>query len=219
MNDWQSVRPSLQISEARKIIFVHIPKCGGTSIDRSAIFEGDVRRWGHMALRGFRRVLGPRFAEFRVLTMVRNPWDRLASAFHFASVQGPTYKDANAAHGAALMAEFGNDLERFLPAFVAEPERFVTMLWFRPSLSFFDPKRCEVPFFVQKLEELDDLEPLRAFVGLPDLEIGHRRKGPVEPGERRGVFTPGLFARIGEIYAEDIETFGYGGTDPASLSY
>lgn len=215
---WQQVRRSLQISEKRKVVFVHIPKCGGTSIDQSAIFEGDVRRWGHLPLQRYRRILGPRFPEFRVLTMVRNPWDRLVSAFHFASLKGATYKDINAADGQALMDEFGNDIDRFLPAFVAEPERFLRMLWFRPSLHFFDPKHCDVPWFVQKLEEIDDLEPLRRFVGMPDLDIGHHRKGPVKPGQRRA-YTLALFDQVGQVYAEDIAVFGYGDTTPDSLNY
>ncbi len=218
IKSWQQVRPSLQISEQRKIIFVHIPKCGGSSIDQSAIFEGKIRRWGHLPLRRYRRILGPRFPEFRVLTMVRNPWDRLVSAFYFASLKGTTYKDINAADGQALMAEFNTDIERFLPAFVAEPDRFLRMLWFRPSLHFFDPRRCDVPWFVQKLEEIDNLAPLRRFVGMPGLNIGHHRKGPVSPGRSR-IFTPALFDQIGQIYAEDIAVFGYGNTDPDTLSY
>lgn len=215
---WWEVRKSFAISEARKVIFIHIPKCGGTSVDQSALFEGGIRRWGHDTLNNYRRILGPRFAEFRVLTLVRNPWDRLASAFHFASIEAPTYKNADAKVARDLMAPFDNDLSRFLPVFCDAPEPYLKALWFRPGVRFFDPKRCEVPYFIQKLEEIEDLSALNAFVGMTGLELGHHRKGPVKP-RGASLFSKAIFDRVGEIYADDIAAFDYAGTTMDQLKY
>ena len=57
------------------LVFVHIPKCGGTSI--SEWFSDGKKYVGHPKLES----LGtPRPFSF---TVVRNPWDRVVSAYHY----------------------------------------------------------------------------------------------------------------------------------------
>lgn len=163
-------------------------------------------------------ILGPRFREFRVLTQVRNPWDRLASAFHFASIKAPGYQTRDKQDAIKIAETFQNDLPRFLTSFAENPEPWIGMLWFRPAVSFIDPARCPVPLHIQKLEEIDNLEPLRTFVGPPDFTVGHERKRPVSP-KGPSVYTPALFDAVGQIYARDVETFGYGDYDISRLSY
>jgi len=63
-----------------KCIFVHIPKCAGTSV-RQSLFGRD---GGHPPLETFRTMLPPElFAQSFKFTFARNPWDRLVSAFFF----------------------------------------------------------------------------------------------------------------------------------------
>jgi hypothetical protein len=215
---WATIRNTLAISEERKIIFVHIPKCGGTTIDHSDIFEGGIRRYGHPDLARFKEILGPRFAEFRLLALVRNPWDRLASAYHFASVHAGSYNNKDSKIAAELLDEFENELHKFLPAFCETPHRFIKALWFRPAVSFFNPSQCEIPYFIQKLEDKDNLAPLRQFLGMPDFQLGHERIGTTAPLEK-SAFTDDIFRRVGEIYAADVQAFGYQDTTIAQLKY
>jgi len=56
------------------LVFVHIPKCGGTSI--SEWFSDGKKYVGHPKL----ETLGTRPFSF---TVVRNPWDRVVSAYHY----------------------------------------------------------------------------------------------------------------------------------------
>lgn len=86
-----------------KFIFVHIPKCAGTSV-RKALksagvrldFEGPVRpehqvryaideKWlHHLPAPALKRILPENvWEEFFKFTFVRNPWDRLVSKYHF----------------------------------------------------------------------------------------------------------------------------------------
>ena len=215
---WSTIRKTLAISEERKIIFVHIPKCGGTSIDHSEIFEGGIRRNGHPSLARFKEILGPRFTEFRLLTLVRNPWDRLASAFHFASVHAGAFKNNDSKIAMELLDEFKNDLPTFLTAFCERPRRFTKILWLRPTISFFNPTECEIPYFIQKLEDKDDLAPLRQFLDMPDFKLDHKRIGTTPPLET-SAFTDDVFRRVGEIYAADVQAFGYHDTKIAQLKY
>jgi hypothetical protein len=215
---WTQTRNTLAISEERKIIFAHIPKCGGTTIDRSDIFEGGIHRHGHPSLARFKEILGPRFAEFRLLTLVRNPWDRLASAFHFASVHAPSFKNNDSKIAVELLDEFKNDLPKFLTAFCETPRKFTQALWFRPAISFFNPSLCDIPYFIQKLEDKDNLAPLRQFLGMPDFQLGHERIGTTAP-LAESAFTDDIFRRVGEIYAADVQAFGYQDTSIAQLKY
>ncbi len=215
---WSTIRKTLAISEQRKIIFVHIPKCGGTSIDHSEIFEGGIRRNGHPSLARFKEILGPRFTEFRLLTLVRNPWDRLASAFHFASVNAGSFKNNDSKIAMELLDEFKNDLPTFLTAFCERPRRFTKILWLRPTISFFNPTECEIPYFIQKLEDKDDLAPLRQFLDMPDFKLDHKRIGTTPPLEK-SAFADDVFRRVGEIYAADVQAFGYHDTTIEQLKY
>jgi hypothetical protein len=164
----------------------------------------------------FKIILGPRFSEFRLLTLVRNPWDRLASAFHFASVEAIKIRGENARIAFDLLNEFGNDLGRFLSAFCEAPQKFSKALWFRPAISFFNPPQCDIPYFIQKLEDKANLAPLRQFLGMPDFQLRHERKGTTVPLEK-SAFTDEIFRRVGEIYAADVQAFGYQDTKIAQL--
>ncbi len=94
------------ISTQRRYVFVHIPKTGGTSMalaleGRAAkddILVGDTpkaqrrktrlaalktpgRLWKHSTLRDIGALINP--ADFFVFTLVRNPWDRMVSYYHW----------------------------------------------------------------------------------------------------------------------------------------
>jgi hypothetical protein len=109
------------ISAGRKFIFVHIPKTGGTSLalaleDRAMkddILVGDTpkakkrrgrlktltsagRLWKHSTLADIDGVVDP--AAYFVLTIVRNPWDRAVSYYHWLQTQ-------SFAHPAVLRAQ------------------------------------------------------------------------------------------------------------------
>ena len=67
-------------SATEKCMFVHIPKCAGTSVRQSLFGRGG----GHRPLENFRTMVPPElFDQCFKFTFVRNPWDRLVSAFFF----------------------------------------------------------------------------------------------------------------------------------------
>lgn len=62
-----------------KSIFVHIPKAAGTSIS-NALYGG---RQGHHTASAYKKANLEKFDCYYKFTIVRNPWDRLASTYHY----------------------------------------------------------------------------------------------------------------------------------------
>lgn len=103
------------ISHGRRFIFVHIPKTGGTALalaleDRAMkddILIGDTpkalrrrkrltetqtagRLWKHSTLGDVEGLITrDQMSEYMVFTLVRNPWDRIVSYYHW--LQGQTF--------------------------------------------------------------------------------------------------------------------------------
>lgn len=101
------------ISRGRRYIFVHIPKTGGTSLalalearamkddilvgdtpkakrrrSRLAALQPSGRLWKHARLADIEGVVSEgEIQDFFTFTMVRNPWDRLASYYHWLKMQ------------------------------------------------------------------------------------------------------------------------------------
>ena len=102
------------ISHGRRYVFVHIPKTGGTALSlalesramKDDILIGDTpkakrrrgrlqgvktagRLWKHSNLADIEGLIDPNDLDEMVLfTLVRNPWDRLVSYYHWLKEQG-----------------------------------------------------------------------------------------------------------------------------------
>jgi hypothetical protein len=189
------------------IIFIHIPRAAGTSINQALYgsFIGhprasEVRRFGSMELRAL-----PQFA------VTRNPWERLVSAYRFARRGG----GVGGAFEAGVLkperyrgANF-DDFARFVNEWLLEqtPRRLDGI--FQPQSLFVTNGHGEL-----LVDHIGRLEQLGATLDFVEATIGRR---PVIPkgnqsGEKvdfRQFYTPALVELVGRFYAEDIERFGY----------
>lgn len=74
-----------------KTVHIHIPKWGGTSINKS--FYGCMAG-GHTSLSTYTKILHPKeFKTFFKFAFVRNPWDRLVSAYYYLKSDKCTSND------------------------------------------------------------------------------------------------------------------------------
>jgi hypothetical protein len=77
--------------DQHRCIFVHIPKCAGISVVKSLFGDFDC---GHTNLRRYQIMFAPaEFKSYFKFTFVRNPFDRLVSAFLFLKQGGVNEKD------------------------------------------------------------------------------------------------------------------------------
>ncbi len=210
------------ISPGRNYIFVHIPKTGGTSLalaleDRAKkddILIGDtpkaVRRrrrledvsttgrlWKHSTLadiEGLRTI--DEISEAFVFTLIRNPWDRMVSYYHWL-------REQHFPHPAVALAKASD-----FSAFLNDPTtcRSFEKQHFGHYMTATDQKEyCQLYIRLEHFEE--DAAPLCAHLGF-DLAIGVENRSN-RRSDYRSYYSDADAERIGEVCRKDIERFGY----------
>ncbi|MCP5071819.1 MAG: sulfotransferase family protein [Rhodobacteraceae bacterium] len=210
------------ISHGRQYIFVHIPKTGGTSLSlalearamKDDILIGDTpkakrrrrrlqgvkssgRLWKHARVRDVYGLVDQAQIEaYFVFTMVRNPWDRMVSYYHWLREQGFE-------HPAVKLAK-SSGFSTFLnhPATIASLSEDGN----RSYVSDRDgTDRCDLYL---RLEHLTgDISKLEAGIRIKLPPLQHVNRS--ERGGYRQYYTDRDSALIGEVFAEDVARFGY----------
>ena len=210
------------ISSGRNYIFVHIPKTGGTSMAlalegramKEDILIGDTpkakrrrkrlkdvktagRLWKHSTLADIDGLVSPDEIDSAfVFTLVRNPWDRMVSYYHWLQEQ-------EFDHPAVALAR-QVDFSGFLNA----PETQAAMRAAPYGHYVTDARGREVCDAFIRLEHLeDDCAPLWAHLGFRlDLPVNNQ-----SPRDRdyRIYYSESDAALIEDLFAQDVARFGY----------
>lgn len=145
-----------------KCILVHVPKCAGVSI-KKAIFGRD-RVGGHKTLDQYCHIFGPNeITKYYKFTIVRNPFDRLVSAFFFLSKGG--LNEADRKWAMDNISEF-EDFRAFVKKWL-DKSNIREYHHFRPQYFYFldRHKKLKVDYFAF-FENIDeDLEHIANNIG------------------------------------------------------
>lgn len=210
------------ISRGRRYIFVHIPKTGGTSLAlalearamKDDILIGDTpkarrrrhrltalrtrgRLWKHSTLADIDGLVShSELEQFFCFTLVRNPWDRAVSYYHWL-------KEQRFAHSAVQLAR---DLD--FNAFVLHPQTRAAFAAHPATRYMTDARGCDRADAYVRLEHLaEDLAPVEAYLGF-DLDIRHHNRSDRDR-DWRGYYSDAASQAVAEACAADIAQFGY----------
>ena len=210
------------ISRARRFIFVHIPKTGGTALTlalearaaKDDILIGDTpkararagrwkgtktagRVWKHSTLADVVGLVTPQeIEEFQVVTLVRNPWDRAVSYYHW--LRGQSF--AHPAVGLAKSHDFSG--------FLNHPQTVAAFRLWPYGAYVRRPDGPEKGCVFIRLETFaEDARPFEAHLGfrltLPRANESDRAR------DWRGYYSDVDAALIADLCGEDIGRFGY----------
>ncbi|WP_406721615.1 sulfotransferase family 2 domain-containing protein [Thioclava litoralis] len=211
------------VSHGRRYIFVHIPKTGGTALALSLearamaqdLMLGDTpkaqrrrkrlagiptagRKWKHTTLAdGIGLYTAQQAHSYFTFTLVRNPWDRLVSYYHWL-------QDQAFAHPAVQSAQ-QHDFRSFLS--LPHIQRSLSAHPYTSYMQLPDGEVCCRAFL--RLEHLaEDIAPLEAHLGfalspLPVANSSRRRR------DYRSYYDSALAELVGQVCAADIARFGY----------
>ncbi|MBL9058305.1 MAG: sulfotransferase family 2 domain-containing protein [Rhodobacteraceae bacterium] len=209
------------ISPGRRYVFVHIPKTGGTALSlalearamKEDILIGDTpkararrgrvkalqapgRLWKHSTLADIDGAV-PGMEGFFTLALVRNPWDRAVSYYHWLRMQG----FAHPAVGLAKALSFSD--------FLHHPQTVTAFRLWPYGAYLRDRSGAERATLFARLEHLaSDLAPFEAHLGFR-LPVLPRINDSARDRDWRGYFCDADRALIVDLCAADIARFGY----------
>ena len=176
-------------------VFIHIPKCGGTSVERAlglAVLNHDT------ALERFHALGEKRWRERVTFSVVRNPYARLASSYFY--LHQPTHTAMS-----ELREEFRFWLFRWQSAQQenALPDALNTQCWW---LS--DEKGRSLVAITCRLEDIEnDIQPVAKSLGR-EINVQKLKENPLSI-DYNDLYTPATRDMIKDLYKEDFERFGY----------
>jgi hypothetical protein len=211
------LRCAMKVSDTRQVLFVHVPKNGGSTVDW--VFDREVpdSRWveGRGRHSGYKTLLAkePALGEYWSFGFVRNPWSRMVSWYSMMS---------------GIVAKADSGKERAVRRFEERPDRWEPV---RPFVSDFDtfvlkgteqvgrfarpqrrwllrPDGTEIDFVGRVENFAHDLQVVRDKLGLAPMRRPPRRNRSTH-GHYSEYYTPETRQRVADLFAEDIEAYGY----------
>lgn len=190
----------------KEMVFMHIPRTGGASIGQLCMSRGirgighNLRNPNYISLAQYRRSHPDSFS----FAIVRNPWDRLVSAYHFLFEGGLNIYDSEDAD--RYVNHYGGFNEFVAAAF--KDDAILRQIHFRPQHEWISDEKGIVADYVGRFEELQHhVSACLALVGLPDYKLQHVNKATHKPYQQ--YYSKASIDIVADVYARDIELFAY----------
>ena len=185
------------------IVFIHVPRTAGTSI-ATALYGMQVNHFPISELTSLMQGLRtmPHFA------VVRNPWDRAVSAWNFARCGGGQDNLVRVRSHYRYQVPAFQTFERFVHEWLPYQDLDGVDGMFRAQKHFLTDAEGHL-----KLDHLGRFEDIAATVRWLQVHVPAVQEIPhlngVDRAPYRQHYTPASRDLIGQIYARDIELFGY----------
>lgn len=183
-------------------IFIHVPKAAGRSVVRGLY---DVRSVEHASVQWYQEIDPVKFHDYFSFSFVRNPWDRLVSAYTYLC-QGGAHTNEEDSRWGDFLCSFG-DFDSFVCQWLTT-ENAMRHLLFTPQHYFLCDRLGELKLdFIGRFERLEEdyrhvAEKIPGAADLPHLN--HSRSTPYQY-----YYSKNSRDLVAQVYAQDIELFDY----------
>jgi len=190
--------------DEKRCIFIHIPKVVGISISE-AIYGDQI---GHKRALYFKTYDPVKYNSYYSFTCVRNPLDRLLSAFSFYKKGGMWNVDAY--WGRKNLSEFNTfrDFALFLGDGSRKAQSILTWLHFRTQHFFISDEGDNIIVdFIGKIENIEmDFNYVCSQLGL-NANLGHKNRS--SHSDYREVYDAEMESIVRDIYQKDFSHLAY----------
>lgn len=206
------------LSHKFKCIFVHIPKCGGTSIESilwpdkddrttSNLWMGFISKYNnkyqtgglqHLLASQIQQEIGSNFfEEYFKFSIVRNPWDKAVSQFKYMKKRGDLREYIG-------MSE-GDSFKKYLSLI----QRRKHVQWESQYKFLTDESEKYIVDYIGRFESFNEhvIKILNQLCVNYSASIPHLNKSDLS--DYRGFYNAELKKLVGDIYQKDIEKFEY----------
>ena len=208
LNQLQNLRTSivngysLKESDELGALFIHVPKNGGTSINR-ALF--DSHGAGHIAFHALELIYSAdELNSLFKFSVVRNPWSRLYSSYTYLKKGGGNDFDKRwADENLAEVDSFRDFVLEWL-----EEERTMSFVHFVPQHFYIlDGRGRNRLDYLARFERLNEgFEHITKTLSI-DRSLDHLNKSVHT--DYREAYDPEMIAKVARVYAKDISEFDY----------
>jgi hypothetical protein len=181
-------------------IFIHIPRTAGVAINQS-IFSS--LGGGHKTIKEYQKIFKHDFAKYFKFSFVRNPWDRLYSAFCFLKQGGFDAQDRIWADNYISSIK---SFEEFVVYHLHKPE-IHSKIHFKPQYEFIcHDKNMSIDFcgYYERLE--NDLQYICEQLCIEPSII---KKNTILHKDYKEMYTSEMIDKVHDIYMKDVELLGY----------
>ena len=193
-----------------KCVFVHVPRTGGTSIEKFFIDNVDEKlksqvRWveeweNHEQHLSIQEMLKYNLIDENIMKsytffgFVRNPWDLMLSEYK--------------RHQTDKWSSF----EKYIlamPTLIGSRYTDKRFIYIQPQHKYFDTSEICENLVVKKFESLcDSFDDIKELIGLPEKNLPHENPS-TKSKPYQEFYTPEMKSIVRDIYAEDIERYNY----------
>lgn len=188
----------------KNCIYIHIPKAAGTSLNK-AIYG---RTLGHYTASEIQSLFPKLFVKAFVFSFVRNPWDRVLSAYRFAKV-GKTNSMGMYRPEQYQIPQF-DSFERFLFEWLAKQNMDKVDFIFQPQSKFVvDNKGRILTDYLGKVEDLDvDIKYVEYKLDAV-INVGHENITSNRSDFRNDYISDDMVELVRSLYSDDVKRFDY----------
>jgi hypothetical protein len=189
----------------RNVVFVHVPKTGGLSIRAVCQLYGiivithDIRSKQHVSLARYKQFDPNCFA----FAFVRNPWDRVVSAYSYLMQGGDRPEDRQDAETYLPYDDFRSFA---LTAF--KTEKIFEQIHFVPQYKWLSNDKHLIVDSVARFENIqENFNKYCDLFRIPKYKLPYANKS--EHDDYRSYYDEETWEIVGKAYRKDIELFGY----------